>query len=119
LIWAGFEFKFYIYIYRDWDTVYSLISTICFMTIASGDTRQLSTLSRLGLFGAVDLEKCSGLLVKSQSKSLSPGEMLLYEIQVNHSYGAYTVEEYFWPLQMRYKFSCVSWIWRLNMMKVA
>ena len=55
------------------------------MTIAPGDTRQLSTLSRLGLFGAVDLEQCSGLLVKCQSQSLSPGEMLLYKDQDNHS----------------------------------
>ena len=55
------------------------------MTIAPGDTRQLSTLSRLGLFGAVDLEQCSGLLVKCQSRSLNPGEMLLYKDQDNHS----------------------------------
>jgi len=55
------------------------------MTIAPGDTRQLSTLSRLGLFGAVDLEQCSGLLLKCTSKTLSPGEMLLYKYQVNHS----------------------------------
>ncbi len=55
------------------------------MTIAPGDTRQLSTLSRLGLFGAVDLEQCSGLLLKCTSKILSPGEMLLYKDQVNHS----------------------------------
>lgn len=55
------------------------------MTIAPGDTRQLSTLSRLGLFGAVDLEQCSGLLTKCSSKSLSPGEMLLYKDQDNHS----------------------------------
>jgi diguanylate cyclase (GGDEF)-like protein len=55
------------------------------MTIAPGDTRQLSTLSRLGLFGAVDLEQCSGLLLKCTSKTLSPGEMLLYKDQVNHS----------------------------------
>ena len=55
------------------------------MTIAPGDTRQLSTLSRLGLFGAVDLEQCSGLLAKCTSKSLSPGEMLLYKDQDNHT----------------------------------
>ena len=55
------------------------------MTIAPGDTRQLSTLSRLGLFGAVDLEQCSELLVKCSSKSLSPGQMLLYKDQENHS----------------------------------
>lgn len=55
------------------------------MTIAPGDTRQLSTLSRLGLFGAVDLEQCSNLLVKCSSKSLSPGQMLLYKDQANHS----------------------------------
>lgn len=55
------------------------------MTIAPGDTRQLSTLSRLGLFGAVDLEQCSKLLVKCSSKSLSPGQMLLYKDQENHS----------------------------------
>jgi diguanylate cyclase (GGDEF)-like protein len=55
------------------------------MTIAPRDTRQLSTLSRLGLFGAVDLEQCSGLLVKCQSRSLNPGEMLLYKDQDNHS----------------------------------
>ncbi len=55
------------------------------MTIAPGDTRQLSTLSRLGLFGAVDLEQCSELLVKCSSKSLSPGQTLLYKDQVNHS----------------------------------
>ena len=55
------------------------------MTIAPGDTRQLSTLSRLGLFGAVDLEQCSGLLAKCASKSLTPGEMLLYKDQDNHS----------------------------------
>ncbi len=55
------------------------------MTIAPGDTRQLSTLSRLGLFGAVDLEQCSSLLIKCSSKSLSPGQMLLYKDQVNHS----------------------------------
>lgn len=55
------------------------------MTIAPGDTRQLSTLSRLGLFGAVDLEQCSSLLVKCTSKSLSPGQMLLYKDQANYS----------------------------------
>ena len=55
------------------------------MTIAPGDTRQLSTLSRLGLFGAVDLEQCSELLVRCSSKSLSPGQMLLYKDQINHS----------------------------------
>ncbi|QMU61834.1 MAG: diguanylate cyclase [Gammaproteobacteria bacterium] len=55
------------------------------MTIAPGDTRQLSTLSRLGLFGAVDLEQCSELLVKCSSKSLNPGQMLLYKDQENHS----------------------------------
>jgi CRP-like cAMP-binding protein len=55
------------------------------MTIAPGDTRQLSTLSRLGLFGAVDLEQCSGLLMQCASKTLKPGEMLLYKDQVNHS----------------------------------
>ena len=55
------------------------------MTIAPGDTRQLSTLSRLGLFGAVDLEQCSGLLVQCSSKTLNPGEMLLYKDQDNHS----------------------------------
>ena len=55
------------------------------MTIAPGDTRQLSTLSRLGLFGAVDLEQCAGLLAKCTSKSLSPGEMLLYKDQDNHT----------------------------------
>jgi diguanylate cyclase (GGDEF)-like protein len=55
------------------------------MTIAPGDTRQLSTLSRLGLFGAVDLEQCSGLLVKCTSKTLKPGDMLLYKNQANHS----------------------------------
>lgn len=55
------------------------------MTLAPGDTRQLSTLSRLGLFGAVDLEQCSKLLVKCSSKSLSPGQMLLYKDQENHS----------------------------------
>lgn len=55
------------------------------MTIAPGDTRQLSTLSRLGLFGAVDLEQCSELLVRCSSKSLSPGQILLYKDQINHS----------------------------------
>ena len=55
------------------------------MTIAPGDTRQLSTLSRLGLFGAVDLEQCAGLLAKCNSKSLNPGEMLLYKDQDNHT----------------------------------
>jgi len=55
------------------------------MTIAPGDTRQLSTLSRLGLFGAVDLEQCAELLVKCSSKSLNPGQMLLYKDQVNNS----------------------------------
>lgn len=55
------------------------------MTIAPGDTRQLSTLSRLGLFGAVDLEQCSGLLAQCQSKSLNPGSILLYKDQENHS----------------------------------
>ena len=55
------------------------------MTIAPGDTRQLSTLSRLGLFGSVDLEQCSDLLVRCESKSLRPGEMLLYKDQDNHS----------------------------------
>ena len=55
------------------------------MTIAPGDTRQLSTLSRLGLFGAVDLEQCAGILAKCTSKSLSPGEMLLYKDQDNHT----------------------------------
>ncbi len=55
------------------------------MTIAPGDTRQLSTLSRLGLFGSVDLEQCAGLLAKCTSKTLNPGEMLLYKDQVNHS----------------------------------
>ncbi len=55
------------------------------MTIAPGDTRQLSTLSRLGLFGSVDLEQCSGLLVQCTSKTLNPGEMLLYKDQDNHS----------------------------------
>ncbi|MGH1538206.1 MAG: diguanylate cyclase domain-containing protein [Gammaproteobacteria bacterium] len=55
------------------------------MTIAPGDTRQLSTLSRLGLFGAVDLEQCADLLVRCTSKSLNPGDMLLFKDQVNHS----------------------------------
>ena len=55
------------------------------MTIAPGDTRQLSTLSRLGLFGSVDLEQCADLLVKCTSKTLNPGDMLLYKDQVNHS----------------------------------
>lgn len=55
------------------------------MTIAPGDTRQLSTLSRLGLFGSVDLEQCSGLLAQCQSKSLHPGSILLYKDQENHS----------------------------------
>ena len=55
------------------------------MTIAPGDTRKLSTLSRLGLFGAVDLEQCADLLVKCSSQTLSSGEMLLYKGQVNHS----------------------------------
>ena len=55
------------------------------MTIAPGDTRQLSTLSRLGLFGAVDLEQCAGLLSKCSSKNLLPGEMLLYKDQPNQS----------------------------------
>ena len=55
------------------------------MTIAPGDTRQLSTLSRLGLFGAVDLEQCSDLLIKCTSKTLSPGDTLLYKDQVNHT----------------------------------
>lgn len=55
------------------------------MTIAPGDTRQLSTLSRLGLFGAVDLEQCSGLLAKCNSKTFKPGELLLYKDQDNCS----------------------------------
>ena len=55
------------------------------MTIAPGDTRQLSTLSRLGLFGAVDLEQCSGLLAKCNSKTFKPGELLLYKDQENCS----------------------------------
>jgi diguanylate cyclase (GGDEF)-like protein len=55
------------------------------MTIAPGDTRQLSTLSRLGLFGAVDLEQCAGLLAKCSSKTLQSGEVLLYKDQENQS----------------------------------
>ena len=55
------------------------------MTIAPGDTRQLSTLSRLGLFGAVDLEQCAALLSKCASKNLQPGEILLYKDQPNQS----------------------------------
>ncbi len=55
------------------------------MTIARGDTRSLSTLSRLGLFGAVDLEQCAGLLANCNSKILKAGELLLYKDQNNHS----------------------------------
>ncbi len=55
------------------------------MTIAPGDTRQLSTLSRLGLFGAVDLEQCAALLSKCSSKNLQPGELLLYKDQPNQT----------------------------------
>ncbi len=55
------------------------------MTIAPGDTRQLSTLSRLGLFGAVDLEQCAGLLAKCNSRIFKPGELLLYKDQENCS----------------------------------
>ncbi len=55
------------------------------MTIAPGDTRQLSTLSRLGLFGAVDLEQCAGLLAKCNSRTFKPGELLLYKDQENCS----------------------------------
>ena len=55
------------------------------MTITPGDTRQLSTLSRLGLFGAVDLEQCAGLLAKCNSRTLKPDEVLLYKDQDNRS----------------------------------
>ncbi|MEM7402070.1 MAG: diguanylate cyclase [Pseudomonadota bacterium] len=55
------------------------------MTIAPGDTRQLSTLSRLGLFGAVDLEQCAALLSQCSSKNLQPGELLLYKDQPNQT----------------------------------
>ena len=55
------------------------------MTIAPGDTRKLSTLSRLGLFGAVDLEQCAGLLAKCTSKTFKSGELLLYKDQDNRS----------------------------------
>jgi len=78
-------FKYEYYLYWYWDKVRALTHCIHFMTIAPGDTRQLSTLSRLGLFGAVDLEQCSDLLVKCSSKSLSPGDTLLYKDQANSS----------------------------------
>ena len=55
------------------------------MTVAPGDTRSLSTLSRLGLFGAVDLEQCAGLLAKCPSKKCKSGDLLLYKDQDNSS----------------------------------
>ncbi len=55
------------------------------MAVAPGDTRSLSTLSRLGLFGAVDLEQCADLLVNCSSKTLQPGELLLHKDQDNNS----------------------------------
>ncbi|MEJ2115401.1 MAG: diguanylate cyclase [Gammaproteobacteria bacterium] len=85
------------------------------MTIALGDTRQLSTLPHLGLFGSVDLEQYADLLVECKSKTLNPGDtvgemtccairnralsiIILKLDQLENfiqSYGAYTADKIF------------------------